>query len=52
MRWNVASGVASHQYATAPDWAANIARVMNQVYEYFGYGPADTGLTFLYPVYR
>lgn len=52
MRWNIVSGVASHQYATDPQWASSISRVMNQIYGYCGCEMADAGLTFLYPVYR
>lgn len=50
MRWCVQN--VYHQYATARDWACNIARVMGQVYDYIGYDAPRTGLTFLYPSYR
>lgn len=52
MRWNIINGAASHQYASDPQWASSISRVMNQIYGYCGLEIGDTGLTFLYPVYR
>lgn len=52
MRWNLLSGVASHQYASDLRWASSISLVMAQAYESFGFDLQSTGLTFLYPVYR
>ena len=52
MRWNLSSGVASHQYASDLKWASSISLVMAQAYESFGFDLQSTGLTFLYPVYR
>lgn len=50
MRWNTA--VTWHQYATDVEWASKVARVMGQAYSEMGFSFSDTGLTFLYPVYR
>lgn len=52
MRWNYVNGNPGHQYATDRLWASSIARVMGQFYSYLGYGPSESGLSFLIPVYR